>query len=54
MKKDWYPQAGEGDDELADAAWKKKRGWTKLWDKMKDELSGNTKRKSKKRKKSVR
>lgn len=51
MEKDWYPQAGEGDDELADAAWKKKKGWTKLWGKVKNEISGNSRRELKKRKK---
>ena len=45
-----YPQAGEGDDEKADTAWKKKKSWTSLWRKMKNELSVNTERGSKKRK----
>ena len=39
-----YPQAGEGDDERADAVWKKKKNWIKLWRNIKNELSKNTNR----------
>lgn len=44
-----YPQAGEGDDERADAVWKKKKNWTKLWRKVSNELSNSNKRSSQKR-----
>jgi len=45
-KREPYPQAGEGDDESADAVWKKKKNWTKLWRSIKNEISGNTNRSS--------
>lgn len=44
-----YPQVGEGDDEAADAEWKRKRGWTKMWGKVKNELSRKPRRRVKKR-----
>lgn len=47
--RDSYPQAGEGDDEAADAVWKKKKNWTKLWRRVNNELSTNNKRGPKKR-----
>lgn len=50
MDREAYPQAGEGDDERADAEWKKRKNWTKLWRRVNNELSGNVKRSSQKRK----
>ena len=43
-----YPHAGEGDDERADAVWKKKKNWTKLWRKVSNELSNTNNRSSQK------
>lgn len=48
--KEPYAQAGEGDDEQADAVWKKKKSWTKMWRTVGNELSNNNKRSSQKRK----
>ena len=42
-----YLQAGEGDDEMADATFKKKKNWQKFWKTSKKELSGGRKNKKK-------
>lgn len=38
-----YLQAGESDDEQADATFKKQKGWEKLWKQTKKEVGGRKK-----------
>ena len=44
-KREPYNQAGEGDDEMADAEFRKKKHWEKFWKQSKSELSGGRKKK---------
>ncbi len=46
QKREPYLQAGEGDDEMADAAWRKKAHWEKFWNKSKKELGSGKKAKT--------
>ena len=35
-----YMASGEGDEEQADVSWKKKKGWSKFFKKVKKEVGG--------------
>jgi hypothetical protein len=46
IKREPYNVAGEGDDEMADAVFRKKKHWEKFWDKSKKELGRKKNKKS--------
>ncbi len=44
-KREPYLQSSEGDDEIADAEFRKKKHWEKFWNQSKNELNSGKKRK---------
>jgi hypothetical protein len=47
-KREPYNVSGEGDDEMSDAVFRKKKHWEKFWDKSKKEIGSGGKKSKKK------